>query len=75
MRNPPLTDSEEDYLIAVCWLEGGESLTLTFRMVESKSVTHVAMASTGIYWKPVYDILEGYFDVITDGFHVLKHWI
>lgn len=31
--------------------------------LESKSVTHIAMESTGIYWKPVYNILEGYFDV------------
>lgn len=31
--------------------------------LESKSITHVAMESTGIYWKPVYNILEGYFDV------------
>jgi transposase len=27
-------------------------------------VTHVAMESTGIYWKPVYNILEEYFEVI-----------
>lgn len=31
--------------------------------LESKSITHIAMESTGIYWKPVYNILEGYFDV------------
>jgi len=31
--------------------------------LESKSITHVAMESTGVYWKPVYNILEGYFDV------------
>jgi transposase len=33
------------------------------KWLESKSITHVAMESTGIYWKPVYNILEGYFDV------------
>lgn len=27
-------------------------------------ITHVAMESTGIYWKPVYNILEGYFTVV-----------
>lgn len=27
-------------------------------------VTHVAMESTGVYWKPVYNILEGDFEVI-----------
>jgi transposase len=34
------------------------------KWLELKSVTHVAMESTGIYWKPVYNILEGYFTVI-----------
>jgi transposase len=28
--------------------------------LESKSITHVAMESTGVYGKPVYNILEGY---------------
>lgn len=29
-----------------------------------KGVTHVAMESTGVYWKPVYNILEEFFEVI-----------
>lgn len=33
------------------------------KYLESKEVTHIAMESTGIYWKPVYNILEGYFHV------------
>jgi transposase len=33
------------------------------KWLEAKTITHVAMESTGIYWKPVYNILEGYFDV------------
>jgi transposase len=33
------------------------------RWLEDKGVTHIAMESTGIYWKPVYNILEGYFDI------------
>jgi transposase len=32
--------------------------------LESKSITHVAMESTGVYWKPVYNILEGYFTIV-----------
>lgn len=28
-----------------------------------KKVTHVAMESTGVYWKPIYNILEGEFEV------------
>ncbi|MGF7050441.1 transposase [Paenibacillus sp. DS2015] len=31
--------------------------------LESEGVTNIAMESTGIYWKPVYNILEGYFDI------------
>jgi transposase len=27
-------------------------------------VTHVAMESTGVYWKPVWNILEGQFAVL-----------
>ncbi len=27
-------------------------------------VTHVAMESTGVYWQPIYNILEGRFDVL-----------
>lgn len=30
----------------------------------SHGVTHVAMESTGIYWKPIYNILEGSFTVL-----------
>ncbi|GAC1661703.1 MAG: IS110 family transposase [Ktedonobacteraceae bacterium] len=30
----------------------------------SQSVTHVAMESTGIYWRPVFNLLEGRFEVI-----------
>ena len=31
---------------------------------QKRGVTHIAMESTGIYWKPVYNILEEYFEVI-----------
>lgn len=34
------------------------------KYLESHAVTHIAMESTGIYWKPVYNILEGYFTVV-----------
>src|SRR5260221_10250975 len=30
----------------------------------SQDVTHVAMESTGIYWRPVFNLLEGRFQVI-----------
>lgn len=43
------TTTRQLYELSV-WLQDGE-------------VTHVAMESTGIYWKPVYNILESDFDV------------
>lgn len=33
------------------------------RWLEQRSITHIAMESTGIYWKPVYNIMEGYFEI------------
>jgi len=30
----------------------------------AQGVTHVAMESTGVYWKPIYHILEGRFTVL-----------
>jgi len=32
--------------------------------LESERCTHVAMESTGVYWKPVYVVLEGAFELI-----------
>lgn len=31
--------------------------------LHSQEVTHVAMESTGVYWKPIWNILEGQFDI------------
>jgi transposase len=33
------------------------------KWLEDHSVTHIAMESTGVYWKPVFNILEDYFDI------------
>ena len=30
----------------------------------SNHVTHVAMESTGVYWKPVWNVLEGKFTIL-----------
>ncbi len=40
-----------DLLALLDWLEGA-------------GVTHVAMESTGEFWKPVYNILEGHFELL-----------
>jgi len=41
----------DDLLALADWLRGA-------------GCTHVAMESTGVYWKPVYNILEGQFEVM-----------
>lgn len=32
--------------------------------LSDEEVTHVAMESTGVYWKPIYNILEGRFNIL-----------
>jgi transposase len=34
------------------------------RWLQSKGVTHIAMESTGVYWKPVFNLLEGQFAIV-----------
>lgn len=41
--------------------------------LESKGITHIAMESTGIYWRPVYNILEGYFDITLANAYRIKN--
>src|SRR6478752_10001238 len=32
--------------------------------LQSLSITHIAMESTGVYWKPVFNILEEDFEIL-----------
>jgi hypothetical protein len=32
--------------------------------LKSHGVTHVAMESTGVYWRPIYNLLEGHFELL-----------
>src|SRR6202022_4469217 len=36
-------------------------------------VTHVAMESTGVYWKPVWNLLEGQFEILLVNAQHIKH--
>ncbi len=36
------------------------SLTQMRDWLKSSGITHVAMESTGVYWKPIYNVLEGH---------------
>jgi transposase len=38
----------------------------------SKGCTHVVMESTGVYWKPLFNLLEGQFELIVVNAHHLK---
>jgi transposase len=40
--------------------------------LQGVSVTHVAMESTGVYWKPVYNLLEGQFELLVVNAEHLK---
>ncbi len=40
--------------------------------LQSEGCTHVAMESTGVYWKPIYNILEGAFQLLVVNAHHLK---
>lgn len=47
-----------------------------FRLKEwlrEKGITHVAMESTGVYWKPLYNVLEDSFEVILVNARHVKH--
>ncbi len=41
--------------------------------LSSLGVTHVAMESTGEFWKPVYNILEGNFELLVVNAHHIKN--
>jgi transposase len=49
----------------------GELLALS-DWLEARGVGHVAMESTGVYWKPIFNLLEGDFEVILVNAHRLK---
>jgi len=40
---------------------------------KAEGVTQVAMESTGVYWKPIFNILEGNFEVLLVNAQKLKH--
>src|ERR1700756_2192925 len=40
--------------------------------LHAKACTHLAMESTGVYWKPIYNLLEGAFEILVVNAHHLK---
>jgi len=49
----------------------GELLRLHERLAQA-ACTHVAMESTSVYWKPVFNLLEGSFEVVLANAHHIK---
>lgn len=41
-----------------------ESIETMREWLRENKITHIAMESTGIYWKPIYNILESEFEII-----------
>jgi transposase len=41
--------------------------------LHDQGCTHVAMESTGVYWKPVYAVLEGDFELVVGNAHHIKN--
>src|SRR5436309_2895825 len=41
--------------------------------LQGEGCTHVAMESTGVYWKPVYAVLEGTFELIVANAQHIKN--
>jgi transposase len=43
---------------------GKGSLLQLLDWLKAANCTHVAMESTGVYWKPIYNLLEGHFELL-----------
>src|SRR5262249_61385711 len=62
-------------MLVACWRNKGQKETRTFSAMTDdllrlrdwlvkSNCTHVAIESTGVYWKPVFNILEGSLEVV-----------
>ena len=55
------TGIEEETRTYDCFTQSIESFK---SWLEDNKITHIAMESTGVYWKPVYNILENSFEIL-----------
>lgn len=49
-----------------------DNLTALTNWLKELRITHVAMESTGVYWKPVFNLLEGQFEILVVNAEHLK---
>lgn len=77
-------DVHKDNIVATIRGEGIREETRTFTTftatlkecsdwLKSHGITHIAMESTGVYWKPVYNILDPDFEIILVNARHIKH--
>lgn len=45
------------------------------KWLESHDITHIAMESTGVYWKPVFNVLEDFFDITLEHSMNIKYFL
>lgn len=55
------------------WGTTTNELVAMSNWLSSMEVTHVAMESTGVYWKPIFNILEEHFEILLANAHHLKN--
>lgn len=55
------------------WSTTTRELVAMADWLSSLGVTHVAMESTGVYWKPIFNILEAQFEILLANAHHLKN--
>ncbi len=58
IRGTGIIEETRTFGTFTCYLE------CLIRWLKAFGVTHVAMESTGVYWKPVYYVLEDHLDII-----------
>lgn len=77
-------DVHKDTVVATVAGSGIKTQTRTFSTytndlqrlgawLKELEVTHIAMESTGVYWKPVFNILEEHFEVLLVNARHIKH--
>lgn len=55
------TGIEEETRTYDCFTQSIESMK---SWLQDNKITHIAMESTGVYWKPIYNILESSFEIL-----------
>lgn len=69
-----VTESKQIEKVVHTYRTETRDLSRLVRWLTDEGVTHVAMESTGVYWKPIYNILEeqGRFEVLLCNAHHVK---